>query len=451
MTSLPLAEEGIIAPSPDTAPLAGFRPPSFPVRCYCLIIVMLCSALSIIDRQIMSLLVEPIRREMALDDTHIGLLTGLGFAAVFAIASIPTARLADRWSRPAVMGIGVALWSVMTMACGAAASATTLLLARLGVGLGEASGAAPSYAYLSDLFPKSQRATAMSVMMVCSPLGLGLGLAAGGWALTQYGWRTTFLFAGLPGLVLAPLVLLTFPRVPQGMADGLAEGGEAASFADAVRHIRTIGAWPWMIAGATLSSVLAMGLAGWIPAFLTRSHGLTGAQIGAGMGAAIGTGSLLGHLAGGALFDWAGRRDLRWHFWIPAITAAASGILAAGVFTAPVAFVFPLLGIQLFLSGLFAGPILAINFNLLPPAIRATGAAIWLVVVTAISAGIGPQLVGMLSDALKPTLHAESLRGALLAATTLAIPATLFFLRGARTYRADVARASGDGPIMIGH
>ena len=426
------------AASDEAAATVTGAPPAA-MRYYCLVVLMLVTAVSMLDRQIMSILVEPIRKDLGLDDTQMGLLSGVAFALVYATLCLPAARLADRWSRRRMIAIALTVWSSMTMLCGAAANGVQLFMTRFGVGAGEAGGGPAVTALVSDMFPMRQRATAMTVLVLASPLGVTVGLAAGGWALQEFGWRTVFVLAGIPGFILAPLVLFTFPEIQKGMADGAKVQATKVSFRTTIELLWRTRAFVNMIAGAALMMLLSLGAHVWLPAFLQRSHGLSPVEIGAGLGAAFGIGSLIGHLAGGPLLDLLGRRDLRWHFWIAMFIAPTGALFAAAAFVAPPEYVFLLIGMQSLIVGLFGAPLPAITMNLAPIESRATASAVMTFAIQGIGVALGPFVVGRVSDLFRPTFGDESLRMALLAACLAAIPATWFFFRASLTYRKDVA------------
>ena len=410
-------------------------------RYYVLFMLLLVTSLSMLDRRVMGMLVEPVRAELQLSDGQVGLVTGLAFAVSYAAFSIPAARLADKWSRVNVISLAIGVWCAMTALCGAAINGVTLFLARFGVGFGEAGGSPPAQAYIGDLFPRHERATAMSILTVASPLGIAGGLWLGGWGQEAFGWRGVFLLAALPGILLVPLVFFTFPRVPPGMVDGGRQMGTSKKFVPAVKELVKITTLPLMFAGAALQTILGLGMIDWLPAFFQRTHNLEPAAIGGGLAAALGTGSLIGHLAGGPLSDLLGKKDIRWHFWIPMITSIVSGALALCAFVAPVEYAFPLLGVQVAIFGLFAGPVLAIMMNLSPISSRATAAALFMVCMSGIGMGAGPALIGVLSDLLRPWFEADSLRVALMCSTALMIPAAILFFVASVTYRDDLANA----------
>ena len=413
--------------------------PSAGVRYYTLLIVICANTLSTLDRQIMNILVEPIRKELGLSDSQMGFLTGVAFALVYVACCIPAARLADRWPRKYVMGAAIGIWSAMTILCGFARNSVQLFFARFGVGFGEAGGMAPAQALLGDIFPRHQRATVMAITLISAPLGGWLGLTIGGMAAQNWGWREAFMLAGIPGLILAPLVLFTLPNVRKGAADNARAELKPDPFWHTIKGLVRQKSYPLMIAAATLQTVTASGIQTWVPAFVQRSHGLDLKAVGAGLGAAVFLGSLIGHLAGGPVMDWVGKRDLRWHFWLPAITALLSGGFTAIGLISPIGFVFIAMGLQIFFSALFGGPMAAITMNLSSATSRATALACIYVVINLFALGLGPWLLGLLSDLLKPEFGAESLRWALLIATLSSLPASFLFYRASVTYRADIA------------
>ena len=426
---------GPLAAEATASPDAGF---SRLRRYYCLLILTLVATMSTLDRQIMNILLEPIRKELGLSDTEMGLLTGLAFAFVYATLCIPAARIADRWSRRKMVALAITSYSIMTILCGAARNGLQMFVARFGVGAGEACGNSSGHALVGDLFPRRERATAMTVLMLSAPVGMALGLAFGGWALQEFGWRMAFVLVGIPGLILGPLVFFTIPEIGKGMADGVTRAPPAQPFGQTLKALWASRAFPNMIFGATVTAMAAMGAMTWLPAFLARSHGMSHAAIGAALGASVGVGSIFGHILGGPLIDWLGRRDLRWHLWVPMLTNPLAALLAAAAFLAPLDYVFPLLALQMFLAGLFTAPMIAIVMNLAPVAARATASAILGFVMNNVGMGLGPQLIGIASDLLKPAFGVESLRYALLGSTALGLIGALLYFRASLTYRADL-------------
>lgn len=411
-------------------------------RYYILAVLLLVGMLNFVDRNIMSVLIEPIRKELQLSDSEMGLLTGVAFALTYVTMAIPAARLADRWSRRNVITIAILVWSVSTMFCGLAKNSFHIFLARFGVGFGEAGGSPPSQALVSDLFPRHWRSTALATLALCAPIGTAIGLSFGDWSLSQFDWRTTFILAGLPGLLIAPLVFFTVPDVPKGLSDGISDVPPTPPFLETVRILWSIRTFRYLLFATALQTIVSTGLITWIPAFLSRSHGMEPGTLGASLGFSLAAGTIIGSLTGGPLVDWIGRRDLRRQLWTGVFSSLASGVLAAAAFLAAADHVFLLLGVMSFFGGLFAGPLFGISLTLAPVAARATASACMLVVINMAAFGLAPQFVGVASDLLRPAFGEESLRAALLGATLIAAPTALFFFLASLTYRADLSAAA---------
>lgn len=415
--------------------------PSLPYRGYILFMTMVVGALSVFDKRILTMLITPIRQEFGLNDNQLGMLMGIAFAVVYVLACIPAARLADRWSRRNVIALAVAAWSIMTAVCGLAQNFVQLFLARIGVGIGEAGGSAPVQALISDNFPQRQRGTAFSIYLIGSSVGIGAGTVFGAWALELFDWRWAFIIAGLPGLIIAPLFVLTIPNSRAGLADGVSKTYEQPPLWPTLKVLLAIRTIPLMLAGATMSALLTMGLSDWMPQLLERSHGLSPMEFGAKLGGFMALGSIIGHLAGGPIADWQSRRDPRWHLWQPAILCIVGASLAALAYTGPAGRIYPVIGIQFLLNGLFAAPMLLVLTTLAPVWARATSAALALFCINLVGLGLGPWLIGMLSDIYRPAFGEESLRMAMLSALLLALPVAILFWLASRHYRADLEEA----------
>jgi MFS family permease len=410
-------------------------------RNYILFVLTLVCSLSYLDRQVLTILLEPIRKELSLNDTQIGLLTGVAFTLVFVTLGIPAARLADTWSRRNVIALAVGAWSLMTALCGFAQTFTQLLITRMGVGVGEAGGSAPSQAFVSDIFPKEMRSTAMAILFMSTAFGIGLGLVMGGLTLDRYGWRTAFIFAGIPGLIISPLVVLTVPEIRKGAADRASRATTAPPFGKTLRTLLSIPAFRYLVFASMITTFLGLGLSAWMPSFLVRSHGMSHTTIGANLALAFVIPHCIGVFVGGRLADVIGRRDLRWYFWIPAVATLISGAMVACAVIAPGKYVFWFLALSYLTQSLPAGLPVIIAQNLSPIAFRASASAVMMFMVVTVGLGLGPQAVGIISDLLRASTGEESLRIMLLLMTLLCIPAALFYYRASITYRADLAVA----------
>ena len=418
--------------------------PSLAYRSYFLLIMVLVSASVVGERNMLVVLVEPIRRELHLSDTAIGMVKDLAVALVYIVAVIPLARLADRWSKRRVLTIAAVVWSLSVLVCGGAKTFWMLLIGRAGIGLGEGGFTPPSQAWIADLFPVKQRATALSIFLLGASIGSFAGPALGGLAAHAYGWRNTLLFASIPGFVLAPIVLFTLRDVRPGMADGVsAADSVTAPFLQTIRELLAIRTLPPLILAAALNTTLTSGLISWAPAFMQRTHGMPAHVAGLQMGGALLVGSLIGHTLGGPLADRLGRKDLRWYVWLLMGSGAFVTVIAWFILTGPGNLVFPLFGLNLLLGGLSAAPMMALVTGLAPARSRSTAVALLMTAINVIGLGGGPLLIGMLSDLLRPTFGEASLGVAMRWALLCGLPSTILAWNASRSCRADLAAAGG--------
>jgi MFS family permease len=410
-------------------------------RIYILVVLTLVGTFNFLDRQILSILMEPMRKELSFNDTELGFLVGIGFTAVQVILGIPVARIADNWSRRKVITIAVGIWSVMTALCGMAMNYTHMLLARIGVAVGQSGGSPPCQAFVADLYPLNQRSTAMGVYLLCVPAGVGLGMLMGGWAVGEFGWRNTFVLAALPGLILAPLVFFTLPerRKPTATQAKLA----SPPFLPTVAKLLAIPSFRNLLIASATHTFLSLGITAWFPSFLARSHGLNPKAIGLSLALSYAIPYGIGSVTGGRMTDVLTRRDLRWYFWIPTTTCLVGGGLLVGAFTLPTAYVFWFLAANSFVTAAFSGPSVVVAQSLAPISYRATVHALMLLFVVMVGLGLGPQAAGIVSDLLHPRFGEESLRVTLLLSAALSIPSAFFYFLASRTYRADKAAADG--------
>lgn len=353
--------------------------------------------LNFLDRQIVTILAAPIKADLHLTNTELGLITGLAFALFYALLGLPIAWLAERLNRVWLIAGSLALWSAMTAVCGLSANFAQLFAARIGVGIGEAGCVPASHSLISATVSPRQRATALGVFALGIPLGTLAGMALGGWIATSYGWRAAFLIVGLPGLALAGLLLglVKDPRHDQG--------GPRRHYALSTRRIvaRLIGKRSYCLAvsGGALASAGSYGILGFLGIYVPSHFGLTLAQAGLVLGAAIGLGGTIGSAAGGWLADrFVNRRAL---VFIPASTLlAAAPCLAAALLIDHAGPALALFVLGTCLSGAWYGPTFAVLQGVSPVDGRATASALFTLAVNLVGLGCGPVLVGSLSDYL---------------------------------------------------
>jgi len=411
-------------------------------RRYALLLLLLVLTASHVDRQILGILLEPIKRELLLSDTQLGFLSGVAFAIFYATLGIPMAMWADRGNRRNIITLALSVWSGMTVLCGMAANFWQLALARIGVGIGEAGSNPPSHSIISDLYPLAERSKAMATFALGVNFGIILGFLLGGWINQWYGWRAAFWVAGAPGLVLALIVRLTLPEPARGYAEGLqGVSQEVPRLRAVVRHMFSTPALRHIIAGTTLSAFIGYGVVLWIPTFLARSHGMQSGEIGTVLALFFGVLGALGTYLGGFFADRLGKRDVRWQVWVVGVT-----ILIAFPFTVLYYLAeskeLALAGALLpsLLGGVYLGPSFALNQSLVTIRMRSVASAIILFIVNIIGLGLGPLTVGILSDFFQPHYGDESLRYALTCLALVNLWTASHYFLAARTLRTDLAR-----------
>jgi MFS family permease len=408
---------------------------------YALGLLLVVYVFNFIDRSILSILLESIKEEFQLSDTELGLLSGPAFAIFYTFVGLPIARWSDRGKRTSIIATAILVWSAMTAVTGFALSFTHLLLARIGVGIGEAGCSPPAHSLLSDYFPPSRRATVLAIYALGIPIGGGIGFLAGGWLDEFFDWRTAFVVVGLPGILLALIVKLTLKEPRRGQYDepGLAKAPQQ-SVLQVLRFMFGLKSFRHLAMAAALHAFYGYGASAFVAAFFRRSHQMDPGELGTWFGIIAFTAGSAGTFLGGFLSDRLALRDQRWYMWLPAVATAAFIPFAILLYLASN----PYAGLILYfpgsiLGGMYLGPTFAMTQSLVPASMRATAAAILLFSINIIGLGLGPQGVGILSDLLVPLFGNESLRYALLfTIVSFAIWSVLHYTLAARTLREDL-------------
>jgi len=399
--------------------------------------------LNFVDRQLLSVLQEPIRQEMGFSDEQLGLLTGTAFAIFYITAGIPLARWADLGNRRNLVSLAVAVWSVMTALQGAVTNYLQLFATRIGVGIGEAGGSPPSYSMISDLFSPAERGRAFSIYSAGVTTGIFLSYLFGSWLSDNFGWRVVFFAMGVPGIAVALLVRFTIREPTRGHFDGKPATAPPPVL-DVVRLLWSRKSFRHLSLGAALHAFVAYGIGAFLVSFYVRSYQIPSdnlSQVGVPLGIAIGVGGALGNYAGGALADRLGRRDPRWYLWIPGISTLLAVPFAYASFLVEDFYLsISLYLIPLVLGYMYGGPTLAISHSLVGPRMRALTTSILFFILNLIGLGLGPWALGRLSDTLAPSYGEESLRYAILILFTTYAWSTLHYFLGARTLREDLQR-----------
>lgn len=395
------------------------------------------------DRQILSILMQPIKQEMQLSDTQLGFLSGLAFAAFYAVLGLPIARLADKYSRVNILTVCLALWSLMTAVSGLAANFTQLLAARIGMGVGEAGGGPTSHSLIADYVPVERRATALGVYALGVPIGLLMGYLLGGWLEQLYGWRSAFLALGVPGLLLAVLLRLTLDEAPRGHSQGgIKVAAETPPIRAVVLYMWRIPTFWHMALAGSLQAFGTYAIFQWMPSFLVRTHHMQSGEIGSWLALIIGGGGAVGALAGGYLADRLSKRDMRWQTWMPGICLLLAAPTSFGIYLtdSPVV-ALSFLVLPVLLVNTYLGPTFAMTQTLAPLRMRSMASAVLIFALTFIGLGLGPQAVGILSDLLQPAYGEQSLRYAMMMSGLIYVWSAYHFWRAGKTLREDLARA----------
>jgi MFS family permease len=432
-------------------------------RKYALFVLMIVYAFNFIDRQILNILQEPIKHELHLSDTQLGLLTGFSFTLVYITVGIAVGRLADATSRKTVVGASLAIWSGFTALSGLATSYWSLLAARLGVGVGEAGGSPPAHAMISDLYEPDRRARALAIYSAGIYIGTMLGNVAGGWLSETFSWREAFFVVGLPGVALAILMQMTLREPVRGLS-GIAISKERTTFVQAFKHLWSLKAFRYYSIATGAGTFVTYGIGNWMAPFLARTYNewsipgfqqmlgrcstdtfqacvqMDRTEIGLFYGITAGVFGAIGTIGGGYVADRLGKKDKRWFLWVPMWGKLIGGPIFLAGLLAPTAEL-ALLGYAggIVLASAYLGPSLAITHSLVPPSMRSMSSAVLFFILNLLGLGLGPLIVGNISDYLlaNTDLGADSLRWAMACSVFLTYPLCLLWHLGARQLPKD--------------
>ncbi len=434
MTETPA--EPSIASAPDQGAFRAHRS-------YVLALLLVIYAFNIIDRKILTILQEPIKAEFHLADWQLGLLTGFAFALLYTVLGIPIARWADGGGkRVNIIAGALAIWSVMTGLCGMANSFMHLLLARVGVGIGEAGCSPPAMSMLADFYPRSERGRAMGIYALGLPIGTAAGLAMGGWLAQQYGWRVALMAVGFPGVVLAVLMKLTVKEPPRGFAENRKAGPvERAPLGQVLKVMLGKPTYVMLLVAGSLGAFCSLGLQFWFPSFFMRAYGMSMTQVGLWWGLSAGAAGLLGAFGGGWLADRFGARDPRYILLLPAIGLLIGmpfqiiAVMSPSPMVALVCLLVPTT-----MNSLWTAPNMVLTQSLAPLSMRAMSSAISTFTTGIIGLGVGPMLLGLSSDLFAKAAGSAALglRYALIAVAVVYIAAAASFVIASRTVHKDL-------------
>lgn len=446
------------------------RPEGRLTSLWVLVLMTLTYTSSFMDRTILSILQNPIKQELQLSDTQLGLLGGFAFALFYSVLGIPVARLAERMDRRWLIALSLVIWSVATAASGLAAGFLSLFLLRVAVGVGEAGASPPAHSLITDFFAPARRGTAFSIYALGVPLGVLLGSVFGGYVAQHYGWRASFAIFGLPGVALAILIPFTMREPIRGRLDPQQPVEQTPpSFATVLRHFAGRPALLHCIAGASIAAFAAYSILSFSALFFIRTYGATLTEAGWFLGITSGVCAGIGIFLSGILTDRLSRFDRRWAVWAPAVGLILAMPLYVAGFLAPTkAMAMTILLVPPALHYLYLGPTMGLMHNMVTPRMRATATALLYLAVNLFGMGLGPTITGMLSDyfaslhfagaygaqcpggvaaanapaglnALCQAAAAHGLRWALIACTLALLWSALHYLLAARTLRRDLS------------
>lgn len=410
---------------------------------YVLALLTLAFGFVWLDRSLIMLLLQPIKEDLHVSDTQLGFVTGIAFALFYATLGLPIARWADRGNRVTITSIAIALWGATVTLCIFVTNFAQLVLVRILAAVGEAGCMPPTYSLLGDYFPNaSERTRAMTVYWMAAPLAPLIGFVLGGWLNERYGWRVTFLLMGAPALVVALLLKATIPD-PRGQSSRGQQDRPFPCMADVLSALWLQSSSRHLCIGMILFFTMSQGLNPWYAAFMIRSHGMGTAELGMWLGLIFAVGGIAGIWLGGYVANrWFGNNE--------ASQMRLSAVMIASLVPWYVLFLLlpqreqalialvPLIVVFNF----FLGPTFALMQRLVTDEMRATTLAVVMLLANLIGMGIGPQIVGVLSDMLRPGLGTDSLRYAMLATSFVALWAAYHFWQVGRSVKGDLLSVS---------
>lgn len=425
-----------------------------------LVLMTLTYTSSFMDRTVLSIIQNPIKEELGLSDTQLGILGGFAFALFYSTLGIPVARLAERMDRRWLITISLAIWSVATAASGLAKGFASLFAFRVAVGVGEAGASPPAHSLITDFFAPERRGTAFSIYSLGVSAGVLIGSIAGGYVAQAYGWRMTFAIFGIPGILLAFLIPLTIKEPRRGRLDPPRPQGEALPTLKEVLHrFASKRSLFHSVAGASIAAFGSYSIISFSAPFFIRAHGASLPEAGLFLGLTSGLSAGIGIFLSGFLTDRMSRRDARWAVWVPAIGFGfAVPLYIAGFLVPTKAAALTILLIPPALQYLYLGPTMGLMHNLVTPRMRATTTAILYLAVNLFGMGLGPPITGYVSDMLAASMgggprcqgavasldqlclvaSATGIRWALVISTLAFIWAAIHYLIAARTLRSDL-------------
>lgn len=409
-----------------------------------MVLLYLVYTFNFVDRQILAILLPAIKSEFLVSDAFLGFLTGTVFALFYVTLGIPIGQYADKANRRNLIAAALAVWSAMTALCGLATNVWHLLLARTGVGIGEAGCSPPAHSMIADYYPPEQRSAAMGFYTLGISTGIMLAYLAGGWVVENIGWRQAFFIVGIPGLLLAVIVRLTLHEPARGASEERVDSGVRPRLLDIVRFLLARRSFIHIALAAGLSSFVGYSVIGFMPSFMLRSYDWGMATLGVWLGLILGIAGGISFFFGGYIADHLGRGGARRSLMFIAMAVLLAAAFSAAMFLSSsgvvslILFVLPTLTMNVYLA-----PSLALTQSLVSLRMRAVASAIVLLVINIVGLALGPWMTGTLSDALQTRFDNESMRYSLLIVSSVVLPwAAWHFYRAGIFIESDLRRAS---------
>ena len=407
---------------------------------YVLTMLTIVYIFNFVDRQLLVILSEPIKEELGLQDWQLGLLTGLAFAALYVVLGLPIARYADNNNRKNVVAASLAIWSAMTAVSGQAQTFVQLLLARVGVGIGEAGGSPPAHSIISDYFPPEKRATALSIYSTGIYIGIFVGYLGGGAIAASYGWRMAFYAIGIPGVIFSVLIYATIKEPVKGVLDKHKVDTNETPLREVLSTLLSKKTFVYLALASGFNTFVTYGVGNFSPSFLMRVHSMEMADVFLPLGVATGLGGAIGTYLGGFLADRLGDKDKRWYLWMALIGGALNIIPSLiFIFTPQAKLALGMIFFTSMFTAFYMGPMLAVTHSLVDAKMRSFASAIFFFVLNFIGLGFGPLVVGAISTVLEPTYGTLSLRWAFLFTMIPGILSMIFYYMASKHYRSELS------------
>lgn len=409
---------------------------------YVLLLLTGVYVFNFIDRQILVILQESIKSDLDLSDTQLGLLTGLAFAIFYVTVGLPIARLADRHNRKNIITISLGLWSAMTALSGFAGNFIQLLLARIGVGIGEAGGSPPAHSMISDYFPKEKRATALSIYSMGIYIGILFGYLCGGWLDEYFGWRTALMVVGLPGILYAIIFFFSVKEPQRGMAENRQEeASQMPKLSDVFSLLWRKKSFRYIALGAGFTAFVQYGVGNWSPSLLARVHEMSRGEIGTWLSMASGLGGALGVWLGGYMGDKLGQEDSKWYLLFPMIMLLISlPFTVVLLWTDDKMICLGAMAICKICWTTYLAPCIAMSHGLVGIRMRALASAILFLVLNLVGLGLGPLVIGAISDQLSGEFGNTGLVYAMHVSIAMIMLAIICFWIGSKQIQSDLAK-----------